>query len=73
MDGNDCNFKFCVFVFYNLFSVFQDSSFPMAAFIWEVENQGSEELDVAITFTFKVISIVYEHNETEHTMRLNTR
>ncbi|XP_053405634.1 non-lysosomal glucosylceramidase-like [Mercenaria mercenaria] len=32
---------------------YKDSSFPMTAFIWEVENQGTETLDVSITFTFK--------------------
>ncbi|WAR00764.1 GBA2-like protein, partial [Mya arenaria] len=32
---------------------YEDSSYPMAAFIWEVENEGKEDLDVAITFTFK--------------------
>ena len=32
----------------------QDSSFPMTAFVWTVENNSEEEYDISITFTFKV-------------------
>ncbi|KAL4228193.1 Non-lysosomal glucosylceramidase [Mactra antiquata] len=32
---------------------YKDSSFPMAAFIWDVENMGTDDLDISITFTFK--------------------
>ena len=33
--------------------ILQDTSFPMATFIWHAENLGKEELDVSIVFTFK--------------------
>ncbi|KAJ8304380.1 hypothetical protein KUTeg_017963 [Tegillarca granosa] len=32
---------------------YKDTSFPMAAFIWTAENNGSEPLDISIMFTFK--------------------
>ena len=31
----------------------QDTSLPAAVFIWEVENNGDEEVEVAIMFTFQ--------------------
>jgi hypothetical protein len=31
----------------------QDSSLPVAVFVWNIENHGNESLDVSITFTFK--------------------
>ncbi|XP_058028499.1 non-lysosomal glucosylceramidase isoform X2 [Ahaetulla prasina] len=32
---------------------YQDSSLPVGAFIWEVENEGAEEVEVSIMFTFQ--------------------
>ncbi|XP_013405855.2 non-lysosomal glucosylceramidase-like [Lingula anatina] len=32
---------------------YKDTSLPAAAFIWSIENQGSEPVDVSIMFTFK--------------------
>ncbi|KAH3838447.1 non-lysosomal glucosylceramidase-like [Dreissena polymorpha] len=32
---------------------YKDSSFPMTAFVWDVENEGNDDLEVAITFSFK--------------------
>ncbi|XP_052099238.1 non-lysosomal glucosylceramidase-like isoform X1 [Mytilus californianus] len=32
---------------------YKDTSFPMAVFVWSVENMGQESLDISITFTFK--------------------
>ncbi|XP_026576561.1 non-lysosomal glucosylceramidase [Pseudonaja textilis] len=32
---------------------YQDSSLPVGAFVWEVENKGTEELEVSIMFTFQ--------------------
>lgn len=31
----------------------QDTSLPAAVFIWKVENNGDEEVEVAIMFTFQ--------------------
>ena len=46
-------------MFYNFRFVFttttslQDTSFPMTAFIWTVQNNSSDDLDISVTFTFK--------------------
>ena len=32
---------------------YKDTSFPMAVFVWFVENSGPDPLDIGITFTFK--------------------
>uniref|UniRef100_A0ACB8EPJ1 Non-lysosomal glucosylceramidase n=2 Tax=Sphaerodactylus townsendi TaxID=933632 RepID=A0ACB8EPJ1_9SAUR len=32
---------------------YQDTSLPVGAFVWEVENNGSEDLEVSIMFTFQ--------------------
>lgn len=41
--SSQCLFSFCT----------QDTSFPMATFVWTAENNGTEPLDVSIMFTFK--------------------
>ncbi|XP_015271182.1 PREDICTED: LOW QUALITY PROTEIN: non-lysosomal glucosylceramidase, partial [Gekko japonicus] len=32
---------------------YQDTSLPVGAFVWEVENNGSQDLDVSLMFTFR--------------------
>ena len=32
---------------------FQDTSLPTAVFVWDIQNDGSSDLEASITFTFK--------------------
>ncbi len=41
------------FKFKTNFSEFQDSSLPLCLFVWDVENTGTAELEVSLTFTFR--------------------
>lgn len=47
----------CVTVVVNMLqrvaNVLQDSSLPVAVFVWSVENTGDEEAEVSIMFTFQ--------------------
>lgn len=33
--------------------MFQDSCFPSAVFVWEVENNSTQNFTISLTFTFK--------------------
>ena len=45
---NKNNHGTCVWLFF-----FQDTSLPCAVFVWDVENKGTEQKTVSITFTFE--------------------
>lgn len=32
---------------------YQDSCLPGAVFVWDIQNNSKEDLDISITFTFK--------------------